>query len=504
MQRHLLDAPGDDPNAVCLDGTPGGFYLEKSRGDSSNSRMWVLHLQGGGWCYTVEQCVWRMRHDTNRSVPNALGSSTNWPLTMPSDEFGPVSSDQDTNPDFALWNHVYVKFCDGGSFAGDTSLQLPVGSKTVHYRGRRILQAVVKRLTRELRLGEEPGTEILLVGCSAGGLAVTLNADTIRSMLPVTVTKFKAISGSGFFLDAVSVEDVPVYETQMRAVFEMQALSTTLSAPCQAKHVGAEWRCVFAANAAPFVNADLFFIDSTVDAWQLGCIFGAQNIGREKPLEVSYTKKCFSAPALANCVSNYFTALTERCTHKQLEAVARFAAQFKDILVGTGVLDQRKNGCFVTSCVSHCGFSKRDWVEAKLGQGVSMQQAVGMWWRAFNATQAAVYLPCDLRNEQPYQCNPSCPPPIAPVYKTMQPLRPGLTLNASNAKAPRKASNAKPRGTNKALIAAGALLTVAGFLLGVKQARIVHGNGDALLFSVRREEKTSLIMLDVDSTEKSN
>jgi len=36
------------PNAVCLDGSPAGFYFRKGHGDGA--ARWYIHHEGGGWC----------------------------------------------------------------------------------------------------------------------------------------------------------------------------------------------------------------------------------------------------------------------------------------------------------------------------------------------------------------------------------------------------------------------------------------------------------------------
>eukprot|EP00035_Acanthoeca_spectabilis_P012007 m.211954 g.211954 ORF g.211954 m.211954 type:complete len:139 (+) comp15501_c0_seq1:3066-3482(+) len=50
--------------AVCLDGSPGGYYIRP--GTPNNSR-WVVFHQGGGWCTNDEGCAARAN--------TALGSS---------------------------------------------------------------------------------------------------------------------------------------------------------------------------------------------------------------------------------------------------------------------------------------------------------------------------------------------------------------------------------------------------------------------------------------------
>jgi len=45
--------------AVCLDGSPGGYYLK--RGDP---KRWILFMQGGGWCTSTEGCTARVLNNS--------------------------------------------------------------------------------------------------------------------------------------------------------------------------------------------------------------------------------------------------------------------------------------------------------------------------------------------------------------------------------------------------------------------------------------------------------
>ena len=49
----LLDL---DTGAACLDGTPYGFYFVPSK---TNSKLWTIDIQGGGWCYNETLCYER-------------------------------------------------------------------------------------------------------------------------------------------------------------------------------------------------------------------------------------------------------------------------------------------------------------------------------------------------------------------------------------------------------------------------------------------------------------
>ena len=93
--------------AMCLDGTPTGYYIRKGEGDGA--KKWILHLGGGGWCNDSAVCY-------NRSL-TWLGSSKDWPKSESLDGF--LSDNKSVNPDFYNWNIVYMMYCDGASFSNE-------------------------------------------------------------------------------------------------------------------------------------------------------------------------------------------------------------------------------------------------------------------------------------------------------------------------------------------------------------------------------------------------
>ena len=84
------------------------FYALPGTGEGASK--FIIHLEGGGWCYNEDDCVERSK--------TSLGSSKNWPKTK---DFtaGLVGDDQTANPDFYNWNLAFVNYCDGASFAGN-------------------------------------------------------------------------------------------------------------------------------------------------------------------------------------------------------------------------------------------------------------------------------------------------------------------------------------------------------------------------------------------------
>ena len=211
MNLTLLSAPG----AVCLDGSPGGFYYAPARSPTPHS--WVIELQGGGWCYTPSMCSHRGQTWSRSGAwtPSCRGAGPSDPCKP----FGPLAADPEINPEFATFHRVHIQYCDGGAFSGDHALNTSNG--TLYFRGRRILQATIETLRTTYGLGSVPGTEVLLTGCSAGGHAVYLNADYIRGLLPPTVSKFKAMAGSGFMIDRPNAEGDDVFGQEMAGVCKL-------------------------------------------------------------------------------------------------------------------------------------------------------------------------------------------------------------------------------------------------------------------------------------------
>lgn len=115
-----------------------------------------------GWCSDEADCLTRSR--------TSLGSSSTWEQTLSYE--GIMSDSCFVNPDFCNYNRVAMKYCDGNSFSSDR--ELVVNGTRLYMRGRRILDAVFRTL---FKIGLAAAKNVLLTGCSAGGLATYLHAD---------------------------------------------------------------------------------------------------------------------------------------------------------------------------------------------------------------------------------------------------------------------------------------------------------------------------------------
>ncbi|KAI3910724.1 hypothetical protein MKW92_015533 [Papaver armeniacum] len=218
--------------AVCLDGSSPGYHF--SKGFDSGSESWLLHIEGGGWCDTVESCT--LRKGT------ALGSSKFMFRRVPFT--GIFSSNEPQNPDFFNWNKVKIRYCDGASFAGNQS-EPEVMVRGLFFRGQLIWDAVMEEL---LSLGLATARQALLSGCSAGGLAALIHCDAFQEMLPKQVN-VKCLSDAGFFLDEKDISG----ERTMRSLY----------------HAVSNLQCLFPQNFVKYIKTPVFLVNPSYDWWQI-------------------------------------------------------------------------------------------------------------------------------------------------------------------------------------------------------------------------------------------
>ena len=414
--------------AVCLDGTPAGFYFSPAK-NPRNSNDWQFYLQGGGWCYDERDCWSRSN--------NFLGSSKFWQKNGTLG--GLFSSDCDTNPDFCNYNRVWLGYCDGNSFASNRAEPLMVKGpdgkvKPLYFRvsrwllslivhdalphlltsqpqGRQILDAVFKAL--EQNFGFSSAENVMLSGCSAGGLAVFLHTDYIGALTRAAapdLKRFKAVPLSGYFLKHPSVTGERVYEKEIKSIFELSNATGGLPQACvRAQRSGNEYLCNFAQFAYAYTREHSFPINSALDSWQTQCILAAalpegfpEQIGTEN----------------GNCSSTYNSTWSacandpEKCTSPQMRTmndyIKSFEADFKSRSAPAS--SKKGNGAFLHSCHTHCEAQSDAFTKITIG-GTSMRDAVGMWWNADGEPASKhTYLPCyyHLDASTHHQCNPSC------------------------------------------------------------------------------------------------
>ena len=180
----LITLPQSTPGGKCLDGTQAGYYFE----EGTQTSLYVIFLQGGGYCNTEEKCKSRLG--------TALGTTKKWSSTKAQDggDSAFLERDCNINPDFCEANHIYVPYCTGDTHLGRRHEDLHE-SFGMYFDGRMNFEAIVNKLIDEHGMGN--AANILLTGTSAGGIGAFHNVDWLAEQVPDA--NVKAISEAGWF-----------------------------------------------------------------------------------------------------------------------------------------------------------------------------------------------------------------------------------------------------------------------------------------------------------------
>ncbi|KAL4435329.1 hypothetical protein ABPG74_022812 [Tetrahymena malaccensis] len=201
----------DYQNARCLDGSSPGFYFREGYAEGKNNFM--IHLQGGAWCQgnseeeIIDSCLQRST--------TSLGSSSFWPLNMTNSANLDLSIPN--NPAFYNWNVIFVNYCDGFAYQGNSQKELNQNT-TLYFRGKENMIALFDYLQKNMEITN--ANRVVLSGSSAGGIGATNWSQYLRSLMPQKVL-VQLISDSGFFVDD-GWFDPKMWQLQMDITYNKQ------------------------------------------------------------------------------------------------------------------------------------------------------------------------------------------------------------------------------------------------------------------------------------------
>ena len=344
------------PMAVCLDGKPAGYYLRRGTTPEGRRRTYIHH-EGGGWCQLQTPLeVWpndncEARASTYLGSLEGDNATKAWNATI---GCAGCSPDPAVNPLMASWNAVYIRYCDGGTMSGRVVDPVRAANGTeLYFRGAFILRAVVDSLALELGADFTLGTDFVIGGSSAGGLAVYLHLDWWRRQLPTAAT-VAGLADSGFFLDwQRNTTSAHSYDSDLRWGFQAMNYSGGVAACVAAKRAkGAPPSdCAFAGHALPFVRTPVFILQSVYDSWQLQWEHGEHKAPHD------------------------FAALN--AYGARLSSAIKTAVRLNEQAGGTV-------GGFVERCYHHCTTTML-WTTRPAIAGITPQEAFGRWYRGLAA-----------------------------------------------------------------------------------------------------------------------
>lgn len=307
-----------------------------------------------------------------------LGSSTLFPPSFsPS---GALSRNKDVNPDLADWNLVFFPYCDGGSFSGNRKEPLDVHGRKVYLRGRRILDFLLSRLISSY--GLDIADEVLVSGCSAGGLSVYMNCDYISNFLTASSpsVKVKCMGDAGVFLDRLDVAGKPTAQDLFSSVFDLHELEPSAIPACISERKRSlHYQCMMAQYIFPYIKAPLFVINSLYDSWSLPNLIAPRKADPKDRI-------------LRDCIHSFHV-----CTSKQHRLLQEYReatiAAAKDVLESA---ENATRGAFLFSCYHHC-VTESDilWSRMQSAEGKTLISTLGKWLNE-DAKQDTKVVDCEL------------------------------------------------------------------------------------------------------------
>ena len=159
--------------AVCNDGSPAAFYVR--RGLPGKDDHWIVFLEGGGSCTDLASC------EARKKQSRAMTSQGQPPRRKLA---GIFDGDVKKNADFAGFTQVYVPYCSSDEWMGDRGASQETAG--LHFRGHRILEAVIETLERKRDNGPNlaEAKRLVLAGVEEGGLGVVHHIDAVAARLP--------------------------------------------------------------------------------------------------------------------------------------------------------------------------------------------------------------------------------------------------------------------------------------------------------------------------------
>ncbi|RLM73740.1 pectin acetylesterase 7-like [Panicum miliaceum] len=274
--------------------------------------------------------------------------------------------------DFYNWNRVKVRYCDGSSFTGD--VEAVESGKNIYYRGFRVWRAIMDDLLTTR--GMNKAQNVLLSGCSAGGLAAILHCDRFHDLFPAT-TKVKCFSDAGYFLDGKDISGNNYARSIYKNVVSLHGSAKNLPASCTSKQPPE--LCMFPQYVVPTLRTPLFILNAAYDSWQI------KNVLAPSPADPKKT--------WAQCKLDI-----KSCSPSQLTTLQNFRTDFLAALPKPSP----SLGMFIDSCNAHCQSGAQDtWLAdgSPLVNKTQIGKAVGDWYFDREVSQ---------KIDCPYPCNPTC------------------------------------------------------------------------------------------------
>ena len=364
----LLTEAAESKGAVCLDGSPGGYYIRRplvaaansSSSSSSGGGKFLIFHEGGGWCGSDANCL-------DRSLTH-LGSSVNYDPKISGDNGIEAVALYAYLRDYTI---VYAKYCDGTSWSGNVDDPIPVYNETsarndtIFYRGRRLLDALLDDLLQNQ--GLDAADTVLYGGCSAGSLTAYLHIDYLRTRLSPT-TKLAGLGDSMYALPYKTYDGKKVNHLQDMIQWGYTAWNATASINdrCrehyeQRKRPQDAFLCLYGSIVVNWVQTPTLVVNSKFDTWQQKAILGLDREYCSPEVDTDGTViPCGNDSPGAQARGRYWKVYASVMKRTVEEVLPVY------------------HGAFLTNCPWHCLFGWQNWGDSA-GSDKRLNEATAHW-----------------------------------------------------------------------------------------------------------------------------
>jgi len=178
--------------------------------------------------------------------------------------------DEERNPGFFDWNHVFIMYCTGDLHLGTVETPGDDQWGWAYFSGALVVGAVLEDLSTNHDLDQ--AETVIWSGDSAGGIGSAALVDHVSQTLPSAHVVGAPIAGfywnnSQPYSGPGNVSYVPFDTEAFRGYADMWQLR--LPSACTAAWANQPWVCALLNFSIPFLESDMFVIEFETDSVQL-------------------------------------------------------------------------------------------------------------------------------------------------------------------------------------------------------------------------------------------
>ncbi len=244
------------PNAKCLDGSAAGYYYQPASDKIYNDKT-IIYLNGGGECDNENDCKYQ--------TGTKLGSSKYFTDVIDTGTWMYFADDDcHNNPDFCKWNHIFDPYCSQDLHSGQ---QTSPNEWNLYFSGHHVLDSILNDLDHVL----SNSTEIIVTGASAGGLGLWMNVDWIAKRYPNARVTGAGVASLYFYAtfyqgrDAVPPAMADFRQEGVKNMYKLYDAFVDEDCVAAKSLTSSEYSCMFLNNSLPYIDTDIFVIQSQTD-----------------------------------------------------------------------------------------------------------------------------------------------------------------------------------------------------------------------------------------------